>query len=390
MNKKHMKKRLLIFAAAILMIITTVTVHYKTEVRSEAAGIKTQQETKKKIIGATLASSQASYQYAIGNLLVAEAEKDPDYKLEIQYAEWNVKKQEEQMRDFIRRKVDAIIFCPVNAKSYLNVLREAKNAGIPVINLNMKVDTVSAEYITTYVGASMSEEADLAGQLVVECLNGKKGKVGIIEGSQGTDPQIYRTQTFLEYLSSYPDVEVVGIEEANWSRAKAGLAASRLLSQNPDINYIGFEMYDSVLLRALQKMEERAENGNTLPNVFFVRMDARELPLIFDVGEVDKIYLNFSDPWPKERHAKRRLTSRQFLERYDAILKPDGVIEFKTDNRPLFDFSLEEVNESKWHLVEWTYDLHHNEKMNVGNIMTEYEEKFSSEGNPICKLIAAR
>lgn len=234
MNKKHMKKRLLIFAAAILMIITTVTVHYKTEVRSEAAGIKTQQETKKKIIGATLASSQASYQYAIGNLLVAEAEKDPDYKLEIQYAEWNVKKQEEQMRDFIRRKVDAIIFCPVNAKSYLNVLREAKNAGIPVINLNMKVDTVSAEYITTYVGASMSEEADLAGQLVVECLNGKKGKVGIIEGSQGTDPQIYRTQTFLEYLSSYPDVEVVGIEEANWSRAKAGLAASRLLSQNPD------------------------------------------------------------------------------------------------------------------------------------------------------------
>lgn len=152
MNKKHMKKRLLIFAAAILMIITTVTVHYKTEVRSEAAGIKTQQETKKKIIGATLASSQASYQYAIGNLLVAEAEKDPDYKLEIQYAEWNVKNQEEQMRDFIRRKVDAIIFCPVNAKSYLNVLREAKNAGIPVINLNMKVDTVSAEYITTYVG----------------------------------------------------------------------------------------------------------------------------------------------------------------------------------------------------------------------------------------------
>lgn len=163
-----------------------------------------------------------------------------------------------------------------------------------------------------------------------------------------------------------------------------------LASQNPDINYIGFEMYDSVLLRALQKMEERTENGAALPNVFFVRMDARELPLIFDTNEVDKIYLNFSDPWPKERHAKRRLTSRQFLERYDAILKADGVIEFKTDNRPLFDFSLEEINESKWHLVEWTYDLHHNEKMNVGNIMTEYEEKFSSEGNPICKLIAAR
>ena len=162
-----------------------------------------------------------------------------------------------------------------------------------------------------------------------------------------------------------------------------------LASQNPDINYIGFEMYDSVLLRALQKWKNVLKM-ETLFQMFLVRMDARELPLIFDAEEVDKIYLNFSDPWPKERHAKRRLTSRQFLERYDAILKSDGVIEFKTDNRPLFDFSLEEVNESKWHLVEWTYDLHHNEKMNIGNIMTEYEEKFSSEGNPICKLIAAR
>lgn len=242
MNKKHMKKKLLIFAAAVLMIITAVTVHYKTEVRSEAASTSTQQ-TGKKVIGATFASSQASYQYALGNLLVAEAEKDPGYELDIQYAEWSVKKQEEQMRDFIRRKVDAIILCPVNAKSYLNVLREAKNAEIPVINLNMKVDTVSTEYITTYVGASMSEEADLAGQLIVECLNGEKGKVGIVEGTQGSDPQIYRTQTFLEYLSSYPDIEVVGIEEANWSRAKAGLAASRLLSQEPDINV--FYCHDS-------------------------------------------------------------------------------------------------------------------------------------------------
>ena len=175
---------------------------------------------------------------------------------------------------------------------------------------------------------------------------------------------------------------------------EVGMGKGRFLMDlarlHPDINYIGIEMYDSVLLRALQKREELEENGEVYSNLFFMRVDARLLPEIFEKGEVDKIYLNFSDPWPKERHAKRRLTSRQFLERYDAILKSDGVIEFKTDNRPLFDFSLEEVNESKWHLVEWTYDLHHNEKMNVGNIMTEYEEKFSSEGNPICKLIAAR
>ena len=175
---------------------------------------------------------------------------------------------------------------------------------------------------------------------------------------------------------------------------EVGMGKGRFLMDlarlHPDINYIGIEMYDSVLLRALQKREELEENGEVYSNLFFMRVDARLLPEIFEKGEVDKIYLNFSDPWPKERHAKRRLTSRQFLERYDAILKSDGVIEFKTDNRPLFDFSLEEVNESKWHLVEWTYDLHHNEKMNVGNIMTEYEEKFSRAGNPIHKMIIHR
>lgn len=277
MKKRHMKKRLMIFAAAILMTITAVTVHYKTEVRSEDAGTDTQQ-AEKKVIGVTLASSQASYQYALGNLLVSEAEKDTDYELDIQYAEWNVKKQETQMRDFIQRKVDAIIFCPVNAKSYLNVLREAKNAGIPVINLNMKVDTVSTEYITTYVGASMSEEADLAGQLVVECLNGKKGKVGIVEGTQGSDPQIYRTQTFLEYLSSYPDIEVVGIEEANWSRAKAGLAASRLLSQEPDINVfychdsnMALGVYDMLKARGMTDKIQVIGIGNDKEHIEAVR-----------------------------------------------------------------------------------------------------------------------
>ena len=163
-----------------------------------------------------------------------------------------------------------------------------------------------------------------------------------------------------------------------------------LASQNPDINYIGFEMYDSVLLRALQKMEERAENGNTLPNVFFVRMDARELPLIFDAEEVDKIYLNFSDPWPKARHAKRRLTSREFLARYDQILVQDGKVEFKTDNKELFEFSLEEVEEAGWNLEASTFDLHHNEEMVQGNVMTEYEERFSSMGNPICKMVISR
>ena len=156
---------------------------------------------------------------------------------------------------------------------------------------------------------------------------------------------------------------------------------------HPDINFIGIEMYDSVLLRAVQKREQMEEE---LSNLYFIRMDARNLPEVFAQGEVDRIFLNFSDPWPKERHAKRRLTSRQFLERYDQILAEDGQVEFKTDNRGLFEFSLQEVEETKWQLVASTFDLHHESEMVKGNVMTEYEEKFSSIGNPICKLIASR
>lgn len=154
---------------------------------------------------------------------------------------------------------------------------------------------------------------------------------------------------------------------------------------HPDINYIGIERYSSVLLRALQKMEE-----TPLPNLKFICMDAAGLPEVFAPGEVARIYLNFSDPWPKERHAKRRLTSRQFLACYDKILAKDGQIEFKTDNQDLFTFSLEEIPEAGWTLRASTRDLHHDARLNEGNVMTEYEEKFSSLGNPICKLIASR
>ena len=159
-----------------------------------------------------------------------------------------------------------------------------------------------------------------------------------------------------------------------------------LARRNPQVNYLGIEMYDSVLLRALQRMAEIDE----LPNLLFMREDARLLPEIFRKGEVEKIYLNFSDPWPKARHARRRLTSREFLSRYEQVLPSGGKIEFKTDNTELFRFSMEEITEAGWHLEKYTYDLHHNDEMNAGNIMTEYEEKFSSRGNPINKLIAVR
>ena len=160
-----------------------------------------------------------------------------------------------------------------------------------------------------------------------------------------------------------------------------------LAAKNPDINYVGIEKYSSVLIRALEKM---AEMEMPLTNIRFVRMDAEAITKVFGAGEVDRIYLNFSDPWPKDRHAKRRLTSKEFFARYNVILKGDGRVEFKTDNRPLFDFSVESVKEAGWNLDAVTYDLHHDEELCKGNVMTEYEEKFFSKGNPIHKLIATR
>lgn len=154
---------------------------------------------------------------------------------------------------------------------------------------------------------------------------------------------------------------------------------------HPNINYVGIEKYSSVLLRAIQKQEELQ-----LPNVIFIRMDAEDITEVFDESEVAKIYLNFSDPWPKDRHAKRRLPSREFLKRYDKILKKDGVVEFKTDNEGLFTFARDEVEPAGWNIDAITYDLHNDEVMNEGNVMTEYEEKFSSLGNPIFKYVISR
>ncbi len=172
-------------------------------------------------------------------------------------------------------------------------------------------------------------------------------------------------------------------------RIEIGMGKGRficeLATQNPGINYVGIEKYSSVLLRAIQKQEELE-----LPNLKFIRMDAEEVAEVFGKDEVDRIYLNFSDPWPKDRHAKRRLPSRQFLKRYDSFLKKDGIIEFKTDNRDLFDYAVIEANEAGWNIDSITYDLHNDPVMNEGNIMTEYEERFSSKGNPIFKYIISR
>ena len=172
-------------------------------------------------------------------------------------------------------------------------------------------------------------------------------------------------------------------------RIEIGMGKGRFITQlaleNPDINYVGIEKYSSVLIRAIEKCQDIE-----VPNLRFIRMEAEYICDVFNKEEVDRIYLNFSDPWPKDRHAKRRLTSKQFFERYDNILKKDGVVEFKTDNDLLFQFSLEQVPEAGWNLVAQTWDLHNDSEMVRGNVMTEYDSKFSQMGNPIHKLVANR
>lgn len=190
------------------------------------------------------------------------------------------------------------------------------------------------------------------------------------------DPAACRGNWQLIFANNFPIHIEVGMGKGRFLLNLANL--------NPRINYIGIEKYTSVLLRAIQKSEEEHP-----ANLRFICMDAENLTEVFAPSEISKIYLNFSDPWPKKRHAKRRLTSGKFLERYSHILTKDGTIEFKTDNRSLFDFSLEELAASNWKLHACTYDLHRDVTLNQGNIMTEYEEKFSSLGNPIFKLIAS-
>lgn len=161
-----------------------------------------------------------------------------------------------------------------------------------------------------------------------------------------------------------------------------GQFITTLAKNNPDINYIGFEKFTKVLVRALNNLDEEE-----LDNVFAIRMDAEQIVDVFEEGEIDRIYLNFSDPWPKDRHAKRRLTHHDFLERYEKVLSRDGRICFKTDNKSLFEFSLEEIEKHGWKADKVTRDLHNSDYVEY-NTMTEYEEKFVSLGMPIYRVEA--
>lgn len=205
-----------------------------------------------------------------------------------------------------------------------------------------------------------------------------KGSREAIEQSDFTvnEPERYRGSWSAVFGNDRPIMIEVGMGK--------GRFLMDLAKAHPEWNLIGIEMYSSVLVRAVQKAEAQEERAG---NFRFIRMDARGLTDVFAEGEIAGIYLNFSDPWPKARHADRRLTSHLFLRRYREILAPGGRIEFKTDNQNLFDFSLEEAEAEHWKILGVTRDLHSDEALCAGNIMTEYEEKFSAKGNPICKMI---
>ena len=155
---------------------------------------------------------------------------------------------------------------------------------------------------------------------------------------------------------------------------------TQLAEREPDICFLGLEVEPTVVYAAARKIREKG-----LKNVRLMIFDINNIETLFNENEIDRIYINFCDPWPKKRHAKRRLTYITFLEKYKKILKPEGEIQFKTDNRGLFDFSLEQFESANAKVSEVTYDLHSDNP--VDNIETEYEKKFSSLGVPINRCV---
>lgn len=153
-----------------------------------------------------------------------------------------------------------------------------------------------------------------------------------------------------------------------------------MAKKNPNVNFIGIEMFDSVIVRAVQKLE-----NEKIDNLRLIKMDANDIDQVFE-HEIRIIYLNFSDPWPKKRHAKRRLTSHTLLEKYDNIFKGEKIIFQKTDNVDLFTYSIESLSTYGYVLKNISLDLHKNNSLD--NVMTEYEKKFKSIGIKICRLEA--
>lgn len=188
------------------------------------------------------------------------------------------------------------------------------------------------------------------------------------------DPSIYKGKWEDLFANHRPIYVEIGMGKGEFIIENA--------KRYPDINFVGIEKYDSVIVRAIQKSNELE-----LANLKLIRMDAKEINSIFD-HEVDRIYLNFSDPWPKDRHAKRRLTSPIFLEKYDSVFRGDAHIVMKTDNVSLFNYSLETLKSFGYSFLNVTRDLYTEDI--VENIPTEYEKKFVKLGIKIQRLEAIK
>lgn len=161
-----------------------------------------------------------------------------------------------------------------------------------------------------------------------------------------------------------------------------GQFITTMAKNHPDINFIGVEVVDSIMVKAIRKYKKEEK----LANLIFMLVDAKELENVFEKGEISQIYLNFSDPWPKKRHEKRRLTHHSFLQIFKNILKEEGEIHFKTDNEKLFEYSLVSMSQFGMIFNFISLDLHKSDFQ--GNVMTEYEERFSQTGQRIFRVEA--
>lgn len=219
-------------------------------------------EDRKIVIGVALPVESFVQEGSIESYML-EAAEEKKAELHFEYASWDVETQTQQMDEFIQKKVDVIILSPVNAKSMLNPLKRAKEAGIPVINVNMKVDAVSAVYINTYVGSSSSEEGALAADLIIAGLGEAGGETAIIEGSPGSDPQIYRTQAFVERVTPHPEIVVTSISNGGWSRSMAKLIALDLARKQPKLKAIFCQSSD-MAMGALEAIEFLKKENNII------------------------------------------------------------------------------------------------------------------------------
>jgi tRNA (guanine-N7-)-methyltransferase len=202
----------------------------------------------------------------------------------------------------------------------------------------------------------------------------------------GAEEALRQYPTFVDHAVSYKGRWGERFGNNNPIHVEIGCGKGRFINtlaeRHPEINFIAVELKAEVILRAAQRTEQRS-----IPNLAFVQYNAAMLADLFAENEIERIYLNFSDPWPKKRHAKRRLTYASFLQTYKRVLKPYGEIHMKTDNEKLFEFSLNQFANERFQLRNITFDLHQS-PFAEDNVMTEYEERFSARGQRIYRTEA--